>query len=73
MNKVKDVKKELGYCELFADRDTYDEAQDYLIMVARATDNAPAVITAGMVLANTIIRIISENYDLVPKEETNEQ
>jgi len=73
MNKVENVKEELGFCELFADRDTCKEAQEYLNMVAQGSENPIAVITAGMVLANTMIKVISEKYDLIRKEGTNEQ
>lgn len=68
-NQVEDVKLELGYCEMFADRPTCKEAQEYLSMVAQASDNPMAVTTAGMVLANTMIKVISEKYDLIRKEQ----
>jgi hypothetical protein len=42
-------------CELFADRGTdISAAYDYLLSIANASDNPPAVITAAHVLVNTI-------------------
>lgn len=42
-------------CSLFADRDTdINAAYEYLLSVADASDNPPAVITAAHVLLNTV-------------------
>jgi hypothetical protein len=42
-------------CELFADRGTdINAAYEYLLSVADASDNPPAVITAAHVLMNTV-------------------
>ena len=47
----------IGYCGLFADRETVAEAQEYLNDVATACGkgNSVAVITAAHVLLNTVI------------------
>jgi hypothetical protein len=46
---------------LFADRDTVKEAIDYAMDIAIASNNPPAVITAIMVVANTIAKEILKN------------
>jgi len=46
---------------MFASRDTVQEAFDYAFDVAKASDNNSAVITAVMVLANTIAKQIVKN------------
>lgn len=50
---------------MFADRPTVKEAFDYVFDVAEGSDNASAVITAAMVLANTIANQIIENEEEV--------
>jgi hypothetical protein len=47
--------------EMFASRDTVKEAFDYAFDIAKASDNSSAVITAVMVLANTIAKQIVAN------------
>jgi cation transport regulator ChaB len=46
---------------LFADRETIKEAFDYAFDIAEASDNPSAVITAIMVVANTISNQIIAN------------
>lgn len=48
---------------MFADRATVKEAFDYAIKVADATNCPPAVITAIMVLSNTIANQIIKNEE----------
>ena len=45
---------------LFSERDTLKEALEYAYMVARATDEPNAVITAVHVVLNTAIRLAEE-------------
>lgn len=45
---------------LFSERQTLDEALEYAYMVARASDEPNAVITAVHVCLNTAIRIATE-------------
>ena len=40
--------------KMFSDRETIDEAFEYAYMVAKATDNPAAVMTAVHVVVNTI-------------------
>jgi cation transport regulator ChaB len=47
--------------EMFASRDTVKEAFDYAFDIAKASDNSSAVVTAVMVLANTIAKQIVKN------------
>ena len=46
---------------MFASRDTVKEAFDYAFDIAKASDNSSAVVTAVMVLANTIAKQIVAN------------
>ena len=39
---------------LFADRDNFDDALDYAYSIAKGTDNPAAVMTAVMVVVNTL-------------------
>ena len=39
---------------LFSDRKTFDEAMEYAYSIARGTDNPAAVMTAVMVVVNTL-------------------
>jgi len=49
--------KRLGHCGLFSERDTIQEAYDYLDKVSSSFgQNRVLVMTAAMVLANTIVR-----------------
>ncbi len=45
----------------FAERETVKEAFDYAFDIALATNDSPAVITAIMVVANTIAKEILKN------------
>jgi len=45
---------------LMADRDTIDEAFEYAFMVAKASDNPMAVMTAVYVVTNTIAKQLKE-------------
>jgi len=46
---------------MFADRETVREAFDYAFKVADASNCPPAVMTAIMVLSNTIAKQIEQN------------
>lgn len=46
--------------KMFADRDTLDEAYEYAWMIAKASDNPAAVMTAVAVVVNTIANYIEE-------------
>jgi hypothetical protein len=48
---------------MFADRDTLAEAFEYVDVVAKGSDNAMAVWTAVMVVANTIAKEVKELAD----------
>ena len=62
--------KDLGYCGLFADRKDMAEAMEYLNMVAKASENPAAVVTAAWVLLNTYIKTTHEAGMLkLPQEE----
>lgn len=45
---------------MFADRETLQEAFEYVDVVAKGSDNAMAVWTAVMVVANTIANKVKE-------------
>ena len=45
---------------LMADRDTIDEAFEYALMVAKASDNPMAVMTAVYVVTNSIAKQLKE-------------
>ena len=45
---------------LFADRDNFDDALDYAYSIARGTDNPAAVMTAVMVIVNTLANYIEQ-------------
>ena len=45
---------------LFADRKTFDEAMEYAYSIARGTDNPAAVMTAVMVVVNTLANYIEQ-------------
>lgn len=45
---------------LMADRDTIDEAFEYALMVAKASDNPMAVLTAVYVVTNSIAKQLKE-------------
>lgn len=45
---------------MMADRNTLDEAFDYAFMVAKASDNPAAVMTALFVVTNTIAKQLKE-------------
>jgi len=45
---------------LFADRASFDEALDYAYSVAKGTDNPAAVMTAVMVVVNTLANYIEQ-------------
>lgn len=46
---------------MFARRDTFDEAIEYAYMIAKTTGNPSAVMTAVMVVVNTIVNEIERN------------
>jgi hypothetical protein len=45
---------------LFADRASFDDALDYAYSVAKGTDNPAAVMTAVMVVVNTLANYIEQ-------------
>jgi hypothetical protein len=45
---------------LFADRASFDEALDYAYSIAKGTDNPAAVMTAVMVVVNTLANYIEK-------------
>ena len=45
---------------MFADRKTFDEAMEYAYSIARGTDNPAAVMTAVMVVVNTLANYIEK-------------
>ena len=45
---------------LFADRDNFDKAMEYAYSIARGTDNPAAVMTAVMVVVNTLANYIEQ-------------
>ena len=45
---------------MFADRGTLDEAMEYAYSVARGTDNPAAVMTAVMVVVNTLANLVEK-------------
>lgn len=66
-----EVRKALGYCGLFATRETVQEAMEYAHTIADACgkNNKVGVLTAVGVFHNSLIDHIIRNYDLVPKGE----
>lgn len=64
-----EIRKALGYCGLFASRDTVQEAMEYVHTIADACgkNNKVGVLTAVGVFHNALIDHIVRNYDLVPK------
>ena len=45
---------------LFADRKTFDQAMEYAYSIAKGTDNPAAVMTAVMVVVNTLANYIEQ-------------
>jgi len=45
---------------LFSDRDNFDDALDYAYSIAKGTDNPAAVMTAVMVVVNTMANYIEQ-------------
>jgi hypothetical protein len=45
---------------LFADRANFDDALDYAYSIAKGTDNPAAVMTAVMVVVNTLANCIEQ-------------
>lgn len=67
-----EVRKALGYCGLFATRETVNEAMEYahtIIADACGKNNKIGVVTAVGVFHNALIDHIVRNFDLVPKGE----
>jgi hypothetical protein len=53
-------------CNLFADRGTdINEAYEYLLKIANASDHPPAVITAAHVLLNTVCNVLLMDEEIV--------
>jgi hypothetical protein len=45
---------------VFADRKTYNDAMEYAYSIAKGTDNPAAVMTAVMVVVNTLANYIEQ-------------
>lgn len=45
---------------MFGERDTFDQAMEYAVSIARGTDNSMAVLTAVMVVVNTLANYIEQ-------------
>ena len=45
---------------MFGERETFDEAMEYAQMIARGTENPAAVMTAVMVVVNTLANYIDQ-------------
>ena len=45
---------------MFADRENFDDALDYAYSIAKGTDNPAAVMTAVMVVVNTLANYIEQ-------------
>lgn len=50
---------------MFATRDTYDQAMEYAYSIARGTDNPAAVMCAVQVVVNTLAKYIAEIKETV--------
>ena len=48
-------------CNMFADRETINEAYDYALKVAKNSGSSPQVLTALHVMMNTIANVIEQN------------
>jgi len=53
---------------MFASRDTIEEAYDYALKVAKATDNPAAVMTAVQVVVNTIANELEKIADMIEED-----
>lgn len=60
--------KSLGYNPIFAEREDLTAAMEYVIEVGKATGDSPSVVTATMIYANTLINLITDRFDLTPKQ-----
>lgn len=56
--------KQFGYCSLFSHREDLNAAMEYVNMVAQASDNPPAVVTAVFLYVNTLLRLLHDNEQL---------
>jgi len=56
---------------MFASRDTIEEAYEYMYMVAKATDNPMAVVTACQVVVNTICNELEKIIEVIEEDNTN--
>lgn len=56
---------------MFASRDSIEEAYDYALMVAKATDNPGAVMTAIQVVVNTIVNELEKITDIIEEDIDN--
>lgn len=56
---------------MFASRDSIEEAYDYALMVAKATDNPGAVMTAIQVVVNTIVNELEKITDMIEEDIDN--
>lgn len=59
------------HAEIFSERDSVKEALDYVIRLGKSLGCAPQVITAAMVLANTVctqtLKLLEETGELEDK------
>jgi len=53
---------------MFASRDSIEEAYEYMQMVAKATDNPMAVITACQVVVNTICNELEKIANMIEED-----
>jgi len=67
---MKDLIKSLKQ-PMFASRDTIEEAYEYMYMVAKATDNSVAVVTACQVVVNTICNELEKIIQAVEEDTSN--
>lgn len=56
---------------MFASRDSIEEAYDYALMVANATENPGAVMTAIQVVVNTIVNELEKITDMIEEDIDN--
>jgi hypothetical protein len=45
---------------MYGERETYTQAMEYAVSIARGTDNPQAVLTAVMVVVNTLANYIEQ-------------
>jgi hypothetical protein len=68
---IKAAKGFLASSAIFSQRDELKVAEEYLCDIARSTGEAPYVITAAMVYARTLVKVLLRAAE-VPEEEIDE-